>query len=106
MHREKWMDVSTTLEADLAASVVVPGNEILDGHVVFLLQSSDFSRGQGRRGSPVGDLKVSRRGQAAALPSICRTFEADEPSIEIRRGFMASGISRTSCVCSRPCCRA
>jgi hypothetical protein len=39
------MNVGATLEADIAASVV-PGNEILDGHGVFLLQSSDFRRGQ------------------------------------------------------------
>ncbi|WP_244568142.1 hypothetical protein [Bradyrhizobium erythrophlei] len=31
MQRKKRMDVGTTLETDLAASVV-PGNEILDGH--------------------------------------------------------------------------
>jgi hypothetical protein len=45
MQRKKRMDVCATLEADLAASVV-PGNEILDGHGVFLLKSSDFRRGQ------------------------------------------------------------
>jgi hypothetical protein len=45
MQRKKWMDVGATLEADLAAPAV-PGNEILDGHGVLLLQSSDFRRGQ------------------------------------------------------------
>jgi hypothetical protein len=36
MQRKEWIDVGRTLEAELAASVV-PGNEILDGHGVFLL---------------------------------------------------------------------
>jgi hypothetical protein len=45
-------------------------------------------------------VKVQRRDQATALPSICRTFEADEPAMAIRRGFIASGISRTSSICS------
>jgi hypothetical protein len=39
MQRIKRMDVGATLEADLAASVV-PGNEILDGHGVFLLSQA------------------------------------------------------------------
>jgi hypothetical protein len=45
MQCKKRMDVGTTLEVHLA-SLVVPGNEILDSHGVFLLQSSDFRRGQ------------------------------------------------------------
>jgi len=45
MQRKERMHVGSTLEADLAASVV-PGYEILDGPGVFPLQSSDFRRGQ------------------------------------------------------------
>jgi hypothetical protein len=45
MQRKERMDVGALLEADLGASVV-PGNEILDGHGVLLLESSDFRRGQ------------------------------------------------------------
>jgi hypothetical protein len=50
--------------------------------------------------------EVWRPDQAADLPSICRRFEADEPSFEIWRGFMASGISRTSSIFSRPLSKA
>ena len=38
----------------------------------------------------------------AALVSICWTLDAGEPLIAIRRGFIASGISRTSSICSKP----
>jgi hypothetical protein len=39
------MGVGAALEADLAAPIVVPRNEILNG-LVCLLRSSDFRRGQ------------------------------------------------------------
>lgn len=45
--------------------------------------------------------QVIRRAQAA-LPSVCRMLGADDPAIEIRRGFLASGISRTNSICSKP----
>src|SRR5580704_750656 len=35
MQRKEWIDVGRTLETELAA-LVVPGNEMLDGHGVFL----------------------------------------------------------------------
>jgi hypothetical protein len=38
----------------------------------------------------------------AALVSISRMFEVGEPLIAIRRGFMASGTSRTSSIFNKP----
>lgn len=48
-------------------------------------------------GSEVTNLKIGDR-----VVVIWRTFEAGEPAIEIRRGFMASGSSRTSSILSKP----
>ena len=99
VQRKEWMYVACAVEANLA-SFVVPGNEILDSHGVFSFDKRPPPRTD-RRESQLADMKV-RCGQAAVLPSICRTFEAAEPAMEIRRGFMASGSSRTSSIKSKP----
>jgi hypothetical protein len=46
-------------------------------------------------------FSVIAAGQAT-LVSISRMLEAGEPLIAIRRGFIASGTSRTSSICDKP----
>ena len=52
-----------------------------------------------RPGEPGRKFRMRPRGRQAALASICFAFA---PPIEILRGFIASGISRTSSMWSRP----
>jgi hypothetical protein len=45
---------------------------------------------------------VSTIGAYAALPSSCCAFPAGAPVMAIRRGFIASGISRSNSIVSKP----
>ena len=54
------------------------------------------------RGRRPGFGPPPERVDQAALDSIWCTLDCDAPLMAIRRGFMASGISRTSSIFSRP----
>jgi len=89
-----WMSVP--LEADLAASVV-PGNEILDGHGCVPSSIKRLPPRPSRRGSRIGDVKVSSSrsgsGLAVDLVVIDRTMRRTAWSLSP----VCAGNHRTAC---------
>ena len=82
-------------------------NTLSSQAVVGRMVSSIHRRGMGAaRGIVVKLHQTAQAAVQAALASICWTLLAGAPVMAIRRGFMASGICRTSSIFKRPLSKA